>query len=79
MALICHDRLLTNQLVQKRNTNQTHFIPEQILFGSGYGYGGQSHSLTNAWLTLMTKILFQDTEPRVPCRLIAIAMLKLTI
>jgi hypothetical protein len=43
MALICPVRLLTDQLIQSWNTNQTHFIPQQILFGSSSSE--QSHSL----------------------------------
>jgi hypothetical protein len=43
MALIYSIGLLTDRLLQSQNTNKTHILPDQFLFGSGFG--GQSHSL----------------------------------
>jgi hypothetical protein len=49
MALIYSVDLLTDRLLQSQNTNKTHIIPDQFLFGSGSG--GQSHSLTKSTMT----------------------------
>jgi hypothetical protein len=45
MALIYSVGLLTDLLLQSQNTNKTHIIPDQFLFGSSSGGQSHSHSL----------------------------------
>jgi hypothetical protein len=50
MALIYSVGLLTDLLLQSQNTNKTHIIPDQFLFGSSSG--GQSHSLMEVTIAI---------------------------